>query len=90
MKILSGLPGILGFLILLTTGLTCLWMVLHAVYDYIGWYVILTLPLAPVTFLVMPWYELVVNSNWLIVALGYGGGITGGLLFTLTNFLDRK
>lgn len=44
--------------------------------------------LAPITFLVVPWYEALANSNWFPIMLAYGGGIGATILYGIGSAID--
>jgi hypothetical protein len=46
--------------------------------------------LAPLTAIVVPWYEAFASSNWSLVILIYGGGFVAGILNAIGNAIDKK
>lgn len=54
------------------------------------WGVVLGFTIAPVTFLVAPWYALIAWGNPLPLIVGYGGGILSTCMFALGSWLEER
>lgn len=81
---------ILAFVIYLIAGLWGLFVSLGIVVDHLGPVIgAIAVILAPVTLALIPWYEAIANSEWLLVIIVYGGGIGGSILYFIGSALDK-
>lgn len=63
--------------LIMGTGLvTRQWGVLAGIAAFVLW---------PVTLIVVPWYAAIVNDGWLMLAVVYGGGSAGALLYVRSH-----
>jgi hypothetical protein len=68
MLIVAGVAGLI-----MSTGLVARqWGLLAGIAAFVLW---------PITLLIVPWYAAIVHGGWLMLAVVYGGGISGMLLY---------
>ena len=79
-----------GLMIFLVGGMTGLVYSLGLIVPHLGvtWGVVAFL-LLPVTFAVAPWYDLLVNGEWGLLAINYGAFAMMWGLYALGNSVDR-
>jgi len=78
----SGIFKVLGGIVFVIFGLWGFFIELAIIEQVAGfWGVVICIILGPVTFVVAPWYALVVWGNWFPFAIVYGGGIVAAVLF---------
>ena len=80
-----------GFLIIIVCGIWGLILCFGIVQEVLGTIVaVLSLFLAPFLLSLAPWYQGFVNSDWIPLALIYGGGIIGYILIGIGMGMDKK
>jgi hypothetical protein len=52
--------------------------------------VILGFFIFPITLLIAPWYEVIVNHHWFLFLLTYGPWPLGGALFAISEILEKR
>lgn len=88
---MSSLFKIPGGIILIASQLIAGLMSLGLIVDNFGSIVaFLAVSFAPATLIFVPIYDGFWNSNWSILAIGFGGFFTGGLLCFIGERIDGK
>ena len=84
MAALGGFLRTVGILVFAVTGLWGFFLCLAIINEAAGfWGIVVSLFLAPVTFVAAPLWAGFTHGNWFLLLLNYGGGMCGALLITI-------
>jgi hypothetical protein len=87
-KILGGFFKICGGLVSVIYGLWGFYLSMKIVGQVAGfWGFVIGFGVAPITFVVAPWYEGIVRNDWFPLVFSYGGAIIGGVFFWVGSLI---
>lgn len=92
---LSGFLLFIGGSIWVIVGLWGFWIELGIVNEIAGfWGIVIAFTILPATLFATPFYALIANGNWFPLALIYGGGLVGAILYgfgvTIREHLEKE
>jgi len=85
---MSLVVSIFGYMVAFLCSLYGMWLSIDLIFDKFGFIAAaISIAFFPATLMVVPWYEAIANSNWMILQLVYGGlAFSMVLEFVAKNF----